>query len=290
MEERHADIVQTVRRSLPYNIPRSHASWEMLSAIVACINIGGTAHKTDQGCALHSHLWRSWYQNRYPLYCLSNELLRQFQQTDTKNLAKLVPADWRPPVPLLLLLLPNNAIVSPKGHYCPYILVAFNHPEIKPVIATEYPRQISIATSDNSEVVWVRGSGLGEHGEIITSRNDLGSSAIQIQESAWLEELFGIALQSSLALTYLSELVEAPPPVANQPRQGSKSIRTPILHPRWIGRYFERRAAQSSSGSDHQRTTHWRRGHWRQQPCGEGRQQHRLLWIRPTLINGARES
>ena len=29
---------------------------------------------------------------------------------------------------------------------------------------------------------------------------------------------------------------------------------------------------------------HWRRGHWRNQACGPARSEHRLMWIRPTLV------
>lgn len=32
-------------------------------------------------------------------------------------------------------------------------------------------------------------------------------------------------------------------------------------------------------------SAHWRRGHWRQQACGPGLQDHKLLWIMPTLVN-----
>ncbi len=31
--------------------------------------------------------------------------------------------------------------------------------------------------------------------------------------------------------------------------------------------------------------TFWRRGHFRNQPYGEGRQQHRIIWIEPVLVN-----
>lgn len=34
------------------------------------------------------------------------------------------------------------------------------------------------------------------------------------------------------------------------------------------------------------RAPHWRRGHWRRQPCGSGRAEIKLTWIRPTLVRG----
>ena len=45
------------------------------------------------------------------------------------------------------------------------------------------------------------------------------------------------------------------------------------------------------NNGDHPRITpgtvkqHWRRGHWRNQPCGEGRKQRKLIWIRPVIVN-----
>lgn len=43
-------------------------------------------------------------------------------------------------------------------------------------------------------------------------------------------------------------------------------------------------------GSEESRRQHWRRGHWRNQPYGEGRQQYRLRWIQPMLVNRDPES
>lgn len=38
------------------------------------------------------------------------------------------------------------------------------------------------------------------------------------------------------------------------------------------------------------RRQHWRRGHWRNQPYGEGRQNYRLRWIQPMLVNKENDS
>ncbi|SRR6266487_447058 len=35
---------------------------------------------------------------------------------------------------------------------------------------------------------------------------------------------------------------------------------------------------------------HWRRGHWRNQACGPARSEHRLMWIRPTLVRKDKQS
>jgi hypothetical protein len=41
----------------------------------------------------------------------------------------------------------------------------------------------------------------------------------------------------------------------------------------------------ASTESTRDVSTHWRRGHWRNQPIGEKRQDSKLIWIRPSLIN-----
>lgn len=51
----------------------------------------------------------------------------------------------------------------------------------------------------------------------------------------------------------------------------------------FLGSSFPSHHSSQSSGSP--KSTHWRRGHWRNQALGPQRNQHKLLWIMPTLVN-----
>ena len=279
--------VTQVRTGLPYILPKTHPDWQMLSAIAAIMLSCDVQDAPDQGTALHTYMWQVWVENRYPLYCLSNELLRQFEQTEADNLASLIPDDWVPPFPLFLVCLPNNAVLSPAGAWCPYILVLIHHPDLEKMISGEHEKQISIGISDNAEVVWVSGSGYMD-GKIIESNNQLGGSKTDQAEHDWLKKVFAIALQSLLTISYMPELIEETP--QSEPSsvlsKGNRSPAPKKLYPRWIGRSFERKGGKRSrTGTHASPATHWRKGHWRQQVCGEGRQQRRLIRIKPMLIN-----
>jgi hypothetical protein len=58
----------------------------------------------------------------------------------------------------------------------------------------------------------------------------------------------------------------------------------------FCGLKFVQEHAGIGGGSEESRRQHWRRGHWRNQPYGEGRQQYRLRWIQPMLVNRDPES
>lgn len=69
--------------------------------------------------------------------------------------------------------------------------------------------------------------------------------------------------------------------------KGKKSKRgLEFWHPNIIGRSYRIVGASTatSAGSGITHRMHWRRGHWRNQGYGTGRQQHRNVWIEPTLV------
>ncbi len=45
------------------------------------------------------------------------------------------------------------------------------------------------------------------------------------------------------------------------------------------------RETEELSAGGSKKRTHWRRGHWRNQAFGGGRQQHKLVWIMPFIVN-----
>lgn len=44
--------------------------------------------------------------------------------------------------------------------------------------------------------------------------------------------------------------------------------------------------ANMTTATHGERATHWRRGHFRQQACGPGHREHKLIFIEPTLVGG----
>lgn len=58
------------------------------------------------------------------------------------------------------------------------------------------------------------------------------------------------------------------------------------LNPRWIGKDYQPRKSSDSGETHASPVEHWRQGHWRQQVCGEGFKDRKLIWIRPVFVNG----
>jgi hypothetical protein len=231
MEARYSSELAAVRNAMAYRIPKTHTRWETLSALIAwALPPVGDVAPADEGSKLHIYFWHRWYEGRFPMYCLSTNLLRQFEAADTAGLSHLITPEWTPPTSLFLLLLPQNAVTSPAGNHCPYILVGCCHPRIDSIIKGEFEIQLSIATSDDAEVTWVKGRGI-QNGQIIAERKNLGSSAVEQPELIWLDTLFNIALQAILTLSFLPELVEAP--------QSERAGKSTILQPGWIGRDYD---------------------------------------------------
>jgi hypothetical protein len=50
----------------------------------------------------------------------------------------------------------------------------------------------------------------------------------------------------------------------------------------FCGESLERQFSEAFTGKE--LSPHWRRGHWRNQAVGTLRAEHRLMWIRPTLV------
>lgn len=51
----------------------------------------------------------------------------------------------------------------------------------------------------------------------------------------------------------------------------------------FLGQNLKHSAAESGTGNSV--APHWRRGFWRNQPYGQGLKEHKLIWIKPTIVN-----
>jgi hypothetical protein len=276
--------------SLRYQMPKGFYRWDVLGG-VAALTISQPLNKFPSHSAqIHAHAWRLWVRDDWPLYCLSTSLLRDFQATDVEGIQKIIPADWSPPLPGFLVALPENALASPDGAAIPYLLIHCASPDLPTSMRTEHQRQISCLFVDWKETVWSVGFGLAE-GRIETSNQQTGSSPIDSVESRWLDSIKAIALQIVLSLEYLPELVESPASeAAGNARNSLAKTRTNQTRkgrsPRWIGRQYQAVVPPAQTKGHASPQTHWRRGHWRSQPCGTGRQERRVVWVRPTRVNG----
>jgi hypothetical protein len=297
VEAAYGGLLRTLRTELPYKLPLSHPSWDLVSAILCAGLVFRTeeevkgvksyARRGDQvydlepgyGRKIHSEMTQNWFKNKYPMYCISEEILEQFLNTSLEGLDALVPGDWTPPVPGFLLLLPRGFELN--GQKFIFLLVHF----------------VSMSEGDGRtrHFIWV--SLMNSETYVCMSKTEMGEGmrtfeegkrALSKTEPDWIKSAVGIAIQSTMAISYLPELIEESTEGqgfrSKKPAQKTSDTRLP----RWIGKNFTRQKRNPSTNptpSGITMTTHWRRGHWRQQVCGEKWQQRKLQWIQPTLIN-----
>jgi hypothetical protein len=99
----------------------------------------------------------------------------------------------------------------------------------------------------------------------------------------------GWALRFLIVMNAEPELIEAESVTG---KRKAKRDRKPMsfLDPRWLGRRIVRVSpGPSVHGSHASPVTHWRVGHTARRRCGKGREQTRVVWIKPVLVNGPRE-
>jgi hypothetical protein len=228
-----------------------------------------------------------------PIYCLSRELLRSLQNTDTSNLAGLIPEDWMPPLPVLIIALPDDAIKTPSGGRVSYLSIGLSHP----AASLRYllwencnVARINITFRDSDNTLWTKISELGASGLIHGTQNLLGTNSMDSIKQDWLEGIVAIAMQCVMALSYLPELIsESNPETPGKGFSKQKPQANKFLSPRWIGKDFISSAAPAqrpnATGSHRSPIPHLRRGHWQQQAVGPQRQNRVPTWIRPAIIN-----
>jgi hypothetical protein len=293
IEQIHPREVDQYRRDRPFRLPKQYPKWETLSAIAVASTLIPLNQYADQNSRTNQALWKQWKNDHGPLYCLSRELLRLFQATDASNLAGLIPDDWVPPLPVLVIALPDGEMATPDGSGVSYLLVGLEHPTMpfKHIRFAGLPAaRMCTSTTDAADTTWGNTSLLGATG-LINDHTQFGRSATNQAEQEWLASISAIALQCVMALSYLPELVSGPelPSKAQAASPIRKSQADKFLSPRWIGKDFVRPRSTGVGFTHHHDhrspATHLRRGHWRQQPVGPQRQSRVPTWIRPTIIN-----
>lgn len=196
--------IEKFRSSFPYRLPKGYPTWDLLTAaaLTICKNSGQEAN--DRSVILSSEMWLRWLETQSPLYCISKELLREFENTDTRDLPRIIPHGWIPPLPYLLLIPPCSTVRTPGGADVPYLMLGCSHPSLLNCMTSEHKVQISVAFADWNEELWITGTGLYP-GQLVNDGKSSGKPTTQ-DELGWLGKITSLALQSLLALTYEPEL------------------------------------------------------------------------------------
>lgn len=274
--------------------------WELIEGLIATFGVTDANEylkDNDQASYFHWHRLGLWVNKKAPLYCIDREIFKALNGTETENKKELLK-DLPTPIPTLMMLLPQGSIVSPEGGELDYLLIHVSdreHPEWSyapglPYLATECPIVIQAMGIDTKRTTWFFGIGFDRTtGEVQPDRRDVGKQETNEADSQFLDRMRSLTLQILLLLAYQPELIEVPQQSKKRhPKAKSKGQRkSEFANPRWIGKGYKHPVARSNGTGTHASPrTHWRIGHWRSQACGEKYQDRKILWIKPTIING----
>lgn len=285
-EENHPTLVKL--RSWNYKMPRRFPSWETLSAAIVFYSENADAKIEDVGAYMYAAFWEKWVNQQLPIYCLSADLMADFEKTDIQGIEKILQQDWKEPFSMIPIVLPQGALTSPMG----YPILTINVLVIED--AGDAEKMTMVLASDSNDNVISTAFGIMADGSVMPP------AACEDKEvDAFSHRIAAIGILSLLALVFLPELVDNSEEIDLTEVAGSKKLgfgkgkededKDKWRSPRWIGKTYKRQKRDSTirpQGTHASPEAHWRKGHLRIQPYGIGLQDRRTIWIKPMWISG----
>jgi len=263
MEKQKAETLKKIRSQREYQMPSKYISWPTLTALIGWgFSVFEQSLKKDVASYIHLHNLLLWFAQDAPLYCLSQELLEAFDQTDVLE-HPAVLRGWTPSLPILLVALPPG-VQSSEGEV-DYVVISVldrNHPDWGagkldqidiPKLPTKHPTQVYWATWDKFDTVWFAGTGIDGDQLYYSEHTDLGRSLVSTKDQIFLNRMRNLVLNILLALQYspglIAEISEKEIPKKARGFALPKT-QTTIRRPRWLGKgYCRKSATQGNEGN-----------------------------------------
>ncbi|WP_333307561.1 hypothetical protein [Microcoleus sp. K4-C2] len=124
-EKINKELLARIRKDVNYRMPSEYISWQVLSQIIA---VGLTTcdleyAPLDISAFIQSYRIALWFAQKAPMYCLSQELIEAFDQTDALHKPGIL-CGWQPSLPTFLLAIPKGAIYAPDGASIDYLTIS----------------------------------------------------------------------------------------------------------------------------------------------------------------------
>ncbi|MDZ8227550.1 hypothetical protein [Nostoc sp. ChiVER01] len=290
-----------------YKIPKNYIQWRELAALIS-VNAPLFNHSSlDLAQRFTAHRIALWVVKDAPIYCLDNQLLEQFQQTDIGD-ENLIFKDLVSQIPLhsMMLLLPSKTVVSPDGGYVDWLNIHCSHvrhPEwsvgekygLSPHYMThEDDAVLHFGCVDTKGTIWFSGWGIDEaEGKLKQAKISYGKAPVGKNDDNFVQELRSLTMQCLMFLTF--EKLETDNVTFKETINSTgftplKEPKEKCLYPRWLREGEKRQARHIRENTSHASPVpHWRRGHWRRAAIGKGRLHRRWNWIKPTFVTGSFE-
>ena len=289
-----------------YKIPKVYIQWRELAALIS-MNAPLFNHASlDLAQKFTAHRIALWVVKDAPIYCLDNQLLQQFQQTDIGD-ENLIFRDLSSQIPLhsLMLLLPSKTLVSPDGGYVDFLNIHcshIRHPEwsegekygISPhFLCHEHDISLHYGCVDTKGIIWFSGWGINE-GDGVIHQNPIsyGTAKVGPNDDRFVRELRSLTMQCLMFLCFEKPEIDNVTFKETVNTTGFSSFKQPkekCLYPRWLRdtKNQNPQIRHTKENSSHSSPSpHWRRGHWRRSAVGKGKVDRRWNWIKPTFITG----
>ncbi len=280
----------------PYRTPKSYPHWQELASTIAL----SFSETTSKATLIHNHSCGLWLSQNAPMYTVSTELLRHFEKTDLPlhpNNSLLQTIAF--PLSSILVLFPSNAIKTPDGGCLDWAIVRLddaNTPEFNSghyrglnfellSHQNEYPRSFYWSSIDTKNINWYGGAWIKEDGSLLIKQSVLGEIPLNEHDHQFTHHIRLLCLQLFFAACFEPSLSADSPHHHNTTAASQSPRKNRSWTPRALSLPEKKTTAGKRAATTHASPrAHWRRGHWRNQAIGEGRQQRKLTWIKPTLI------
>lgn len=306
VEEMQKDLLKQIRGDRTYKMPPNYINWHTLSGIVsvALSSCSNEYAKVDISAFIHSYRTALWFIKDAPLYCLSEQLITAFDQTDALGKPGILKG-WQPSLPSFLLAIPKGLIYTPDGAELDYLTISCSdceHPEwdfgnwhnihIKP-FSLKHERYFQICTVDSLETVWTSGTAVKADGSLIYDENESwGKHTISIDDKAFLQRIRNLVVNVLLTLEFAPALLmpvsDADIKIKSKGFMPINRNLSNVRYPRWLGKNYKNFSVLSAEKRTHLSPySHWRQGHWRVLESGEGKRWRdcKRLWIQPVWVN-----
>jgi len=305
-DELYKNLLKQIRGDRTYKMPPNYITWHTLTGIlaVALSSCGSEYAKVDISAFIHSYRTSLWFIKDAPIYCLTEQLIEAFDNTDA--LAKpYVLKDWQPSLPTFLLAIPKGLINTPEGGEVDYLTIScsscdfpewnsgkWHNIEIQP-FSLDHDRYFQICTVDSNETVWTSGTAVNCDGTLIYDETEsVGKHIISSEDRVFLQRIRNLAINVLLTLEFAPSLLTSVTDSDIKTKsKGFKPIdrsSSNIKYPRWLGKNYPKFSVLSAEKGTHLSPySHWRQGHWRVLESGHGKRwrDSKRLWIQPVWVN-----
>jgi hypothetical protein len=304
-----------------YRIPPTHMSWSRYQAMMihGTVLIDTAIHFCEvfaptalpglieilQSQATHSNISQMARKYAFPFWLVGSELCELLARTDSLADPNI---DMEAPLPFKALhfLVPRGSVPLPDGDSLMMVGVA----DLTVADVRAHGFDVPANIEEGGRRFYVAGHTWGGHcyysrlpvsvdgvvADPSTQEFTLYDAQGKVSNDTTGKEegircadvITGWALRFLIVMNCEPELIEPETKTGERKAKRDKRPMT-FLDPRWLGRRVINGKPTHSNGTHASPHTHWRRGHNARRRCGKGREQTRVVWIKPVLVNGPRE-